>query len=69
MAELEDLTIKQTDKGHIEACGKIRKGEDILTGCVVFSIMDGKPVALEGSGHPEVQDKIRENLSKRITIR
>lgn len=69
MVKLDKLDVNKVDKGHIQACGKARRGEDLYEACVVFSAVDGRPLPLESSGDPEVQDEIIRRMSSRIKVR
>ena len=69
MGRLERLEVKQVDKGHIQACGKMRKGDDLFEACVTFSPVDGKPLALQSTGDPEVQEEIIRRMKDRIKVR
>jgi hypothetical protein len=69
MGKLEDLTFEKTDKGHLKICGKIREGNDILTGCIIVSGESGQPNPVSGEGHPKVQEELLDFAKKNIKVR
>jgi hypothetical protein len=68
MGELFDVQVKKRDRGVLEACGKERRGDKVFQGCVVFNVIDGKPVAIESVGDPRVQDQLADTIRKRIRV-
>jgi hypothetical protein len=70
MEKLEDLTFEKTDKGHLKICGKIREGNDVLTGCIIVAAEGGGQAnPISGEGHPKVQEELLDFTKKNIKIR
>jgi hypothetical protein len=69
MGKLEDLTFEKTDKGHLKICGKIREGNDVLTGCIIVAGEGGQANPISGEGHPKVQEELLDFVKKNIKVR
>jgi len=70
LGKLEDLTFEKTDKGHVKICGKIREGNDVLTGCIIVAgETGGQANPISGEGHPKVQEELMEFMKKNIKVR
>jgi hypothetical protein len=70
MDKLEDLTFEKTDKGHLKICGKIKEGNDVLTGCIIVAAEgSGQANPISGEGHPKVQEELLNFAKKNIKVR
>jgi len=50
MGKLRDITWKKTNRGTVEICGKLDKGNYVLTGCIEIGLDEaGNPIAIGGS--------------------
>jgi|GEM_PF-5516657 len=66
---LEDLQFEKTEKGHLKVCGKIRKGGNVYTGCIIVAGQGVNAVPISGDGHPEVQKELLKFVRDHVRVK
>ena len=71
MGKLYDIKWKKTDKGTIEICGKMDKGDYTVAGCIEVAVDDrGIPISIGGNVKDEdIAQALREWARKNIRIK
>lgn len=67
--QLEDLQFEKTEKGHLKICGKIKKGGDVYTGCIVVAGEGVSAIPISGEGHPEVQKELLKFVRENVKVK
>jgi len=68
--ELYDVDIKQTDKGHVKICGKLKDGERVLYGCIVVAGTEsGGMIAVDGKGHERVINVLKKKAIDLVKVK